>query len=150
MHTLTWMSTVSGSTVPGECFLRDCVREGCCGPGSCAPSAMCSVCVQLFLTNDVIIRTPQYYPQIKPIIVTRRTAAIMSTVSADYIIVAEHAEEAQLSELFSQETGLSSDIELNVIRNKLISYAGKDRRDGKEWTSQKMQVIPQSKIAEQY
>ncbi len=111
---------------------------------------MCSVCVQLFLTNDVIIHTPQSYPQIKPLIVTIHTAASMSTVSASDSTAAEHAEEAQLAELLSQEAGIASDIELNVIRNKLISYAGKDRRYGNKWTSQKTQVILQSKIAEQY
>ena len=91
------MSTVSGSTVSGECFLRDCVREGCGGPGSCAPSAMCSVCVQFFLTNDVIIYTPQSYLQrkllsskLRPL--TRRTAAIMPATSANDSNVAEHAE----------------------------------------------------------
>ena len=77
---------------PVGVFLRDCVREGCGGPGSCAPSAMRSVCVQLFLTNDVIIHTPQSYPQIKPIVVTRHTAAITPTVSANDSIVAEHVE----------------------------------------------------------
>ena len=150
MHTLTCMYTVSGSTVSGECFSRDCVREGCCGPGSCAPSAMCSVRVQLFLTNDAIIYTPQSYPRLKPLIVTRRTAATMPAASANDSTATEHTEEAQLAELLNQEAGLTSNIELKVIRNELISYGGKDRRDGKEWTSQKTQVILQSKIAEQY
>ena len=58
------------------------------------------------------------------------------------------SEEATLSEILSQQAGLTSEIELKVIRNDLITYGGNTH--GKEWTSSKVQVVLQSKIAEQY
>ena len=58
------------------------------------------------------------------------------------------SEEATLAEILNQEAGLTSEIELKVIRNDLISYSGNNH--GKEWTSSKVQVVLQSKIAEQY
>ena len=61
---------------------------------------------------------------------------------------AEHTQEAQLAELLNQEAGLTSEIELKVIRNELSSYTYKF--DGKEVKSQKVQVVFQSKIPEQY
>ena len=60
----------------------------------------------------------------------------------------EHTEEPQLAELLSQESGLTTDIELKVIRNQVIDYSYKS--DGTEVSSQKVQVILQSKIPEQY
>ena len=58
------------------------------------------------------------------------------------------SEEATLAEILSQQAGLTSEIELKVIRNDLITYGGNTH--GKEWTSSKVQVVLQSKIAEQY
>ncbi len=54
----------------------------------------------------------------------------------------EHTEEPQLAELLSQEAGLTSDIELKVIRNQIIDYTYK--WDGSQVSSQKLQVILQS------
>ena len=56
------------------------------------------------------------------------------------------SEEATLAEILNQQAGLTSEIELKVIRNDLISYSGNNH--GKEWTSSKVQVVLQSKIAE--
>jgi hypothetical protein len=109
--------------------------------------------VQLFLTNDAIIYTPQSYLRLKPLSsklgpLARRSVAIMAATPADGSNATEHTEEAQLAELLNQEAGLTSEIELKVIRNELIEYTYK--WDGKEVKSQKVQVIFQSKIPEQY
>ena len=60
----------------------------------------------------------------------------------------EHTEEPQLAELLSQEAGLTSEIELQVLRNQLIdySYTWADS----QVSSQKLQVVLQSKIPDQY
>ena len=61
---------------------------------------------------------------------------------------AEHTEEPQLAELLTQETGLSTQIELKVIRSEIMDYTY--MWQGKEVPTQKLQIILQSKIAEQY
>ena len=53
-----------------------------------------------------------------------------------------------MAELLNQEAGLISEIELKVIRNDLIDYNYKDK--GNDVKLQKVQVIMQSKIADQY
>jgi hypothetical protein len=60
----------------------------------------------------------------------------------------EHTEEPQLAELVHQEAGLSSEIELKVIRNEIIDYTY--TWNGNQVSTQKMQVILQSKIPDQY
>ena len=60
----------------------------------------------------------------------------------------EHAEEPQLAELLNQEAGLSSGIELKVIRNEIIDYTYP--YNGNQLSAQKVQVILQSKMPEQY
>ena len=60
----------------------------------------------------------------------------------------EHTEEPQLAELVTQEAGLSTEIELKVIRNDLVSY--KYTWKGNEVSTQKVQIVLQSKQAEQY
>ena len=60
----------------------------------------------------------------------------------------EHAEEPQLAELLNQEAGLSSGIELKVIRNEIIDYTYP--YNGNQLSAQKVQVILQSKIPDQY
>ena len=99
---------------------------------------------QRFLTNDAFIYTPQFYlglqrlsNKLRPL--ARGTVAIMAATCANDSVATEHIEEAQLAELVNQEAGLTSEIELKVIRNELISYAYKV--DGKEVKSQKVQVI---------
>ena len=59
----------------------------------------------------------------------------------------EHTEEPQLAELVTQEAGLSTEIELKVIRNELVHY--KYTYNQKEVPTQKVQIVLQSKIAEQ-
>ena len=60
----------------------------------------------------------------------------------------EHTEEPQLVELVNQEAGMSTEIELKVIRNEITEYTY--TWQGKEVSTQKLQIILQSKIAEQY
>ena len=61
----------------------------------------------------------------------------------------EHAEAPQLAELLNPEAGRTSDIELKVIRSDMIKYSFKQQQ-GPEVSSQKVQVVLQSKIADQY
>ena len=60
----------------------------------------------------------------------------------------EHAEEPQLAELVTQEAGLASEIELKVIRNDLVHYSYTIK--GTQVATQKVQIVLQSKQAEQY
>ena len=60
----------------------------------------------------------------------------------------EGTEEPQLAELVNQEAGLSSEIELKVVRNEIIDYSY--TWNGSEVVTQKLQVLLQSKIGEQY
>ena len=62
----------------------------------------------------------------------------------------EHAEAPQLAELLNSEAGLTSDIELKVIRSEMIKYPMKQQNGGPEEFTQKVQVVLQSKIADQY
>ena len=61
----------------------------------------------------------------------------------------EHAEAPQLAELLNSEASRTSDIELKVIRADMITYSFKSQQ-GSEVSSQKVQVVLQSKIADQY
>ena len=61
---------------------------------------------------------------------------------------AEHTEEPQLAELVTQEAGLSTEIELKVIRNDLVHY--KYTVKANQVPTQKVQIVLQSKQAEQY
>ena len=60
----------------------------------------------------------------------------------------EHTEEPQLAELVNQEAGLATEIELKVIRNDLVDYTYPF--NGKQVPTQKVQIVLQSKVAEQY
>ena len=60
----------------------------------------------------------------------------------------EDTGEPQLAELVNQEAGLSSEIELKVVRSEIIDYSYS--WNGNEVFTQKLQVILQSKIGEQY
>ena len=60
----------------------------------------------------------------------------------------EHSEEPQLAELLNQEAGQTSVIELKVIKSQVIEYSFKI--DGAQVSSQKVQVVLQSKIPDQY
>ena len=72
------------------------------------------------------------------------SAATEHTESA----AAEHTEEPQLAELLTQEAGLSTEIDLKVIRNDLLHYSYTYR--GNDVSSQKVQIVLQSKQAKQY
>jgi len=72
----------------------------------------------------------------------------MACTLANNSTATEHTEETQLAELLNQEAGLTSEIELKVIRNDLIEYTYTYK--GNEVKSQKVQVVMQSKIADQY
>ena len=61
---------------------------------------------------------------------------------------AEHTEEPQLLEVLTQETGLSTQIELKVIRSEVMDYTYPWQ--GKDVATQKLQIVLQSKVAEQY
>ena len=60
----------------------------------------------------------------------------------------EHTEEPQLRELVTQEASMSTEIELKVIRNDLVLYTYTWK--GNEVSTQKVQIVLQSKQAEQY
>ena len=60
----------------------------------------------------------------------------------------EHTEEPQLAELVTQEAGSSTEIELKVIRNDLVPYTY--TYNNKQVSTQKLQIVLQSKQAEQY
>ena len=72
----------------------------------------------------------------------------MATTTGNDGAATEHAEEPQLAELLNQEAGLTGVIELKVVHNQVIEYYYKI--DGTQLTSQKVQVILQSKIPDQY
>ena len=74
-------------------------------------------------------------------------AATESTTGSDSAAT-EHTEEPQLAELVNQGAGQSSVIELKVIRSEIIDYDYTWK--GSTVTTQKLQVILQSKIPDQY
>ena len=74
------------------------------------------------------------------------TKAELTTGSAS--AATEHTEEPQLAELVTQEAGLSTEIELKVVRNDLVHYTYLYK--GNQVPTQKVQIVLQSKQAEQY
>ena len=74
------------------------------------------------------------------------TNAEFTTESAS--AATEHTEEPQLAELVTQEAGLSTEIELKVVRNDLVHYTYLYK--GNQVPTQKVQIVLQSKQAEQY
>ena len=60
----------------------------------------------------------------------------------------ELTEEPQMKELLTQETGLSIEIEVKVIRCEIMDYSYFWQQ--KQVLTQKLQVVLQSKIADQY
>ena len=72
----------------------------------------------------------------------------MALVNAQNSDATEHTEEPQLLELVNQEAGLSAEIELKVIRNQIVDYTYPF--NGNQCPTQKVQIILQSKIPEQY
>ena len=76
------------------------------------------------------------------------TEAELTTGSAS--AATEHTEEPQLRELVTQEAGLSTEIELKVIRNDLVHYKYTIKANQAPVPTQKVQIVLQSKQAEQY
>ena len=74
------------------------------------------------------------------------TKAELTTGSAS--AATEHTEEPQLAELVTPEAGLSTEIELKVIRNDLVHYTY--QYNGNQVRTQKLQIVLQSKKADQY
>ena len=72
----------------------------------------------------------------------------MAAVTGNDSAATEHTEEPQLAELLNQEAGLTSEIELKVVHNQVIDYSYK-ANNGAQVTSQRVQLILQSKIPEQ-
>ena len=72
----------------------------------------------------------------------------MAAVTGNDGAATEHTETPQLAELLNQEAGLTSEIELKVVRNQAIEYYYKI--EGTQVSSQKVQVVLQSKIPDQY
>ena len=60
----------------------------------------------------------------------------------------EHTEEPQLAEIVNQEAGSSTAIELKVVRNDLVHYTYPWK--GEQISTHKVQIVLQSKVAEQY
>ena len=73
----------------------------------------------------------------------------MAAVTETDSVATEHTEEPQLAELLNQEAGLTSEIDLKVVHTQVIEYSYK-ANNGDQVTSQKVQVVLQSKIPEQY
>ena len=65
------------------------------------------------------------------------TTAELTTGSAS--AATEHTEEPQLAELVTQEAGLSTEIELKVIRNDLVHYSYIIK--GSQVATQKVQIV---------
>ena len=63
-------------------------------------------------------------------------------------MAAEDTEAPQLAEVLNQEASLSTEIELKVIRNQIMDYTY--TWQGKTISTQKLQIVLQSKIPEQY
>ena len=78
---------------------------------------------------------------------SRKRAAAELTAGSDSAAT-EYTEVPQLAELVNQEAGSSTEIELKVIRNDLLEYMYS--YNGNQVATQKVQIILQSKIAEQY
>ena len=72
----------------------------------------------------------------------------MASAATGHSAATEHTEEPQLAELVNQEAGLSFEIELKVIRNDIVHY--KYTVKGNQFPTQKIQIVLQSKQAEQY
>ena len=60
----------------------------------------------------------------------------------------EHTEEPQLAEIVNQEAGLSTAIELKVVRNKRVTYTY--THNGEQKQTEKLEIELQSKDPEQY
>ena len=79
-----------------------------------------------------------------------KTSAATEHAAGNSSAATEHTEEPQLAELVTQEAGLSFEIELKVIRNELVHYKYTIKANQAPVATQKVQIVLQSKQAEQY
>ena len=79
---------------------------------------------------------------------TSKKRAVAELTAGSDSLAKEQTEEPQLAELVNQEAGLSTEIDLKVIRNELVDYTYPFK--GAQVPTQKLQIILQSKIGEQY
>ena len=77
-----------------------------------------------------------------------KTGAATELATGSDSAATEHTEALQLAELVNQEAGSAAEIELKVIRNQFVDYTYTFK--GNQVQTQKVQIILQSKIAEQY
>ena len=77
-----------------------------------------------------------------------KTSAATELADGNNSDATEHAEEPQLAEIVNREAGASTAIELKVIRNDLVQYTYPWK--GEQIPTQKIQIVLQSKVAEQY
>ena len=77
-----------------------------------------------------------------------KTSAATELAAENSSAATEPTEEPQLAEIVNQEAGLSTAIELKVVRNELVHYTY--TFNGEQKRTQKVQIVLQSKAAEQY
>ena len=77
-----------------------------------------------------------------------KTSAATELAAGNSSAATEHTEEPQLAEIVNQEAGSSTAIELKVVRNDLVQYTYPWK--GQQIATQKVQIVLQSKVAEQY
>jgi hypothetical protein len=77
-----------------------------------------------------------------------KTSAATELADGNSSAATEHTEEPQLAEIVNQEAGSSTAIELKVVRNDLVDYTYTWK--GEQIPTQKVQIVLQSKVAEQY
>ena len=77
-----------------------------------------------------------------------KTSAATELADGNSSAATEHTEEPQLAEIVNQEAGASTAIELKVIRNDRVHYTYPWK--GEQVPTQKIQIVLQSKVAEQY
>ena len=77
-----------------------------------------------------------------------KTSAATELADGSSSAATEHTEEPQLAEIVNQEAGSSTAIELKVVRNDLVDYTYTWK--GQQIPTQKVQIVLQSKVAEQY
>ena len=77
-----------------------------------------------------------------------KTSAATELAAGNSSAATEHTEEPQLAEIVNQEAGLSTAIELKVVRNELVTYTY--TYNGEQKQTEKLEIVLQSKVPEQY
>ena len=76
------------------------------------------------------------------------TSAATELAAGNSSAATEHTAEPQLAEIVNQEAGLSTAIELKVVRNELVTYTY--TYNGEQKQTEKLEIVLQSKVPEQY